>query len=342
MDFSFLIPVYNCRHTLRSCVECILASGLSSIEILLIDDGSTDGSFGLCDALSKEDSRIRVIHQPNSGVSAARNAGLHAAKGEYILFADADDTMDSAELAHILSDPRCRQADLTIFGLTFDYYRNGRCYRRDSMTCEKNGLFSPGMWERELPALYECNALTPVWNKIYRRTLLQDNQLCFPEDMFLYEDLTFVLSCLSCCSHVFTVPKTVYHYRQTEDEGNAGRRLSRIPSIPKLVDRVEDAFENLRRTHPGVPREDCEEILQKLHLTLAREKIAVSCTEEIRNICREYAGWERSRISAPQPSRFREQLLKNQVFFLLLHRFRTKLRHHLAVAVKSRCTQGGF
>ncbi len=341
MDFSVIIPVYNCHTYLRGCVDSILSARIPSLEILLIDDGSTDGSSALCDALALENTCIRVIHQENAGVSAARNTGLREAEGDYILFADGDDSLDSREFARVLSDPRCRQADLTLFGVTFDYYHNGIRYRRDPWIYDKEGVLTQQIWETGLPALYLCNALCPVWNKIFRRSVLLDNRIAFPEGMFLYEDLAFILSCLACCRQILSIPRLVYHYRQAEDEGNAGRRLSHIPSIPEFLFPVEEGFRKLRLAHPAIAREDCQWILQNLHLTLAREKIAISPPKVIRSICRDYACWDKTHISAPQASRFRNQLLKEAVFALRFHRFHTNLRHRLAVAVKSHCAQGG-
>ena len=98
MKFSVIIPAYNCAGTLRETVGSIRASGLTDYELLLIDDGSTDGTAGLCDALCRQYPELRCIHQANAGVSAARNRGIRAAQGEYIWFVDSDDTVDHGAL----------------------------------------------------------------------------------------------------------------------------------------------------------------------------------------------------------------------------------------------------
>lgn len=91
MTISVIIPVYNVRYYLEKCVSSVLLQSYSELEILLIDDGSTDGSGELCDVIAKRDSRVRVFHQANSGSSAARNAGIMAARGELLMFLDSDD-----------------------------------------------------------------------------------------------------------------------------------------------------------------------------------------------------------------------------------------------------------
>ena len=88
---SVIVPVYNRKETLGRCVQSLRSQTYEELEIILVDDGSTDGSGALCTALSKEDVRIRVIRKENGGVSSARNAGIEAAKGDYLMFADSDD-----------------------------------------------------------------------------------------------------------------------------------------------------------------------------------------------------------------------------------------------------------
>ena len=91
---SVIVPVYNSITTLERCVRSLCAQTFEDLEIILVDDGSTDGSGALCSALSREDARIRVIRKENGGVSSARNAGIEAAKGEYLMFSDSDDYVE--------------------------------------------------------------------------------------------------------------------------------------------------------------------------------------------------------------------------------------------------------
>ena len=142
MKISLIIPVYNCKRFLPECVSSIRSAGLRDYEILLIDDGSTDGSGALCDELAAEFSEIRVVHQANAGVSAARNRGIRESSGELLLFMDADDSIDSNLLQQVLTDVRCNETDLVCFGISFDYYKNGKLYRQDSLYHPFDGIFS--------------------------------------------------------------------------------------------------------------------------------------------------------------------------------------------------------
>lgn len=335
MLYSFIIPVYNCKPYLASCVNSILAADLSSYEIILVDDGSQDGSSQLCDLLSLQHPQIKVIHQKNSGASSARNTGLSHAQGDMLLFLDSDDTLDSVELREILTDTRCIDSDFVIFGLRFDYYRKGNCYRRDCVFFNYDGILSDIEWSAALLELFSNNSLSSSCTKIYRRSIIEENNLQLNTSMFLYEDLEFVLRYLSCCKNIWNVPKAVYHYRQTEDEGNAGRRLARIDCIPDFLIPIENALNHLQKTHPSIGQDQCEHILQSLHLTLAREKIGVSSPSVIHKVCRDYASWEHARLSSPAPSRFRTQLLNERVLQLWIHHKLTSVRHRIAVIVKS-------
>ncbi|AQP45765.1 glycosyltransferase family 2 protein [Tessaracoccus flavus] len=96
---SVIVPVYNVAPYLTQCLDSVLAQTFGDFELLLVDDGSTDGSSALCDAYAARDDRVRVVHQPNAGLSAARNAGLKLALGEFITFLDGDDWFDAATLA---------------------------------------------------------------------------------------------------------------------------------------------------------------------------------------------------------------------------------------------------
>ena len=337
MKFSFIIPVYNCKEYLPACVDSIRAVGAEDYEILLIDDGSTDGSGAVCDELSAEFPEIRVVHQENAGASAARNRDIREASGELFLFIDADDSIDSAALGRILSDPRTAECDLTIFGLTFDYYHNGKCYRQDPLYHDYDGVMDRSRWGNRFVQLYRDNSLSPVWNKVFKRNMILAHNLELDTSMFLYEDFEFVLRYISHCDTIWNVPRAIYHYRQSEDEGNAGRRLKRIDSIPEFLKPIESALHEL----PGeVSETDRAMVLQQLYLVLAREKIAVSDLKTIGSICRDYRVWSKTRLLPLQQDRFHKLLLEGRAMQLLLLNKKTQLRHWIAVRVKALLKRG--
>lgn len=331
MRYSFIIPVYNCKAYLATCVETIRAVDAADYEILLVDDGSSDGSGALCDDLAVQYSEIRVVHQENAGASAARNRGIREARGEMILFLDADDSVDAEILCETLRDARCQEADLTIFGLTFDYYRKGKCYRRDPLFYEYDGMMDRGAWGTAFEQLYRDNSLSPVWNKVFKREILVQHQLELNTDMFLYEDFEFVLRYMKYCEKIWNVPKAVYHYRQAEDEGNAKRRLARIDCLSEFLKPIEKALNEL----PDAPKDQREAVLVQLHQVLAREKIAVSDLAKIRKICGDYAVWYQAHGLTAGDNQFHQQLMNGKAGTLLLRSKKTAIRHAVAVRVKA-------
>lgn len=332
---SFIIPVYNCKAYLSNCVDSIRAVGISDYELLLIDDGSADGSGELCDELAERFPEICAVHQANAGASAARNRGIREACGEKILFLDADDSIEPELLRAVLTDVRGDQADLTIFGLTFDYYKKGKCYRRDPLFYPFDGIMPKEQWGEAFAELYAQNSLSPIWNKVFKRDILIQNGLELKEDMFLYEDFEFVLRYMQHCDRIWNVPKAVYHYRQSEDEGNAKRRLARIDSIPVFLQPIEAALTGLCRANPAVSLDAKDRVLQQLYLCLAREKISVSRLNGIQKICQEFVQWSGGRSLPAEASKFQRNLQEEMALRLLLADKKTALRHKVAVWVKS-------
>ena len=120
-EVSVIVPVYNVRKFLPACVASVRGQTMKDLELILVDDGSTDGSGELCDALAKKDARIRVLHTENGGQGRARNLGLDIARGEYVAFVDADDAATPEMLAAALAQARQENADMVVFGMKERY-----------------------------------------------------------------------------------------------------------------------------------------------------------------------------------------------------------------------------
>ena len=335
MRISFIVPVYNCKAFLPDCVSSIRSAGLPDYEILLIDDGSTDGSGALCDKLASLYSEVRVVHQANAGVSAARNRGIRESSGELLLFMDADDSIDSNLLQQVLTDVRCNETDLVCFGISFDYYKNGKLYRQDSLYHPFDGIFSKPQWGASVFELFSSNSLSSSCSKIFRKDILQQYNLLFNEGMFLYEDLEFVLRYMQHCDRIWNVPKAIYHYRQSEDEGNAKRRLMRIERISQFLQPIESALSNLLASNPAIGEVQCQKVLQQLYLMLAQAKISASDLAGIRTVCKDFAIWSQNRVFSSEASAFYKNLKEEKALRLLLTAKKIALRHKVAVWVKS-------
>ena len=238
--YSFVIPVYNCEQYLEECVESILAQTVPDYEILLIDDGSTDGSGALCGKLGDSDERIRVFHKENGGAASARNLGIEMASGQYLLFVDGDDTITPDCLETVepaLSDEEC----LPVFGICFDCWKDAEIVRADVRSVAYPGSHTVTELAEKLPAYFEDNVLSSACNKVFPAKLFRDESLRFPESMTLYEDFTFVLRCLPRFQRIFVIPRGLYHYRNLSENGHLNQRVADL-------DRLQNNLAPLNRT----------------------------------------------------------------------------------------------
>ena len=188
---SIVIPVYNAAAVLSTCLESLLAQTYTDFEVLLIDDGSDDGSASLCDQYAVKDSRIHAFHKYNEGVSSARNLGLDKASGEIIAFVDSDDAVESNYLEKLIE---YFAEDFVICG-----FKNteGIAYTPEAMVVTKEQM------NKEVPIMVQDPFLlyTP-WSKLFRRSLIEEHQLRFDTRLCLYEDAIFVLAYLALCNSV--------------------------------------------------------------------------------------------------------------------------------------------
>lgn len=337
MKVSFIIPVYNCEQYLDHIVHKIENVMLEDYEIILIDDGSADSSGRVCDELAKANDKILYLYQKNQGVSAARNKGLTKASGDYVCFFDADDDIESEKLYRLIKQlEKASAVDMVVFGMAFNYYYNGKLYRRDKLNTPLQGIIENNTWIHRICDLYNANTISPIWNKIFRREFLIEHDLYLCEDMFLYEDLEFSIRCMAYCDKILFEPDVIYYYRQSEDEGNAGRRLKRIAHISELIVRIETAIAVLK-TKSDVESQDFEDILISLYLVLAKEKIAVSNANQIKQVCDDFADWYQNRkIEVPSECKnYANLLLNRKVKLLILKRENIRIRHKIAVVLKN-------
>lgn len=196
---SVIVPVYQVKEYLAECVESLLSQTYREIEVILVDDGSTDGSGELCDAYSAKDGRVRVLHRQNGGLSGARNSGLRIAKGEYVAFVDSDDVVEEAFLETLYRLLQKYQADIA----ACSFYRGEKRQRgTEPQKGERHGSRQSREYVIESEQMLKewhgrrKKMETVVWNKLYRRKTLGESlkERVFPEGK-IHED-TYV-------SHLF-------------------------------------------------------------------------------------------------------------------------------------------
>ena len=211
---SVLIPVYKAEKFLPRCLDSVLKQTYADLDIVLIDDGSPDGSGNICDDYAQKDKRIRVIHQENRGVSKTRNALLSYALGEYILFVDADDYIEPEMIADLAK--KANQCDSDITMCAYFVETEGVC-KEKALDFRTRYSSQKEIKENLLIRFYTQNnaGLKPLWNKLIRRDLYEKNDIRFQTQLKRAEDMWFVFECLKCAQSLSYLPKPYYHYVQT-------------------------------------------------------------------------------------------------------------------------------
>lgn len=239
-DISVVIPVFNAEMTLRATVDSVLTQSGPSCEIILVDDGSTDASAAVCDSLSESYPQVRVVHTENRGVSAARNTGIAAATGEYVMFMDADDLLkDEALKSLYIPDQDFVVAGfekVTASSVVKFLPDMSEAYEGTESICD----FFDMMIKEE-----QCYLLNSPCFKLFRRSLIAEKSISFVEGLSYAEDKIFVMSFLYHASKVHTVAQVVYSYMIQEESLSSDMTSDR---------HLEQVFRLLREYEPLLAR----------------------------------------------------------------------------------------
>lgn len=229
MKISIIVPIYKAEAYLRECVQSVLAQTFPDFELLLIDDGSPDGSGAICDAYAERDARVRVIHKPNGGASSARNAGLTLAAGEYLTFVDSDDLLHPAMLEFLLRAAEEVGAEASVCG--YCGFETEPSFGEPTYAIRR---IAPGRDFCLEP--YRIEYVAP-WAKLFRRELFSD--LRFPEHLRMCEDEALLFRALYKCGRIAELETVLYGYRATPGSTmNAAFSKKNYDIIPALKDRL--------------------------------------------------------------------------------------------------------
>lgn len=220
---SVIVPVYNAGTYLYRCAQSVLSQTEQELELILVDDGSSDGSENICDELAQKDPRVRVIHKENAGVSEARNDGIAAAKGTFVGFLDADDWAEPHMFACMLQQQARTDSEVVYCG-----FRRIYADRTEDVSFPQERVYA-GEEIRELAQeMFENRTFSAVWRGLYMRSILDGVK--FDKNIHYAEDLIFNLDVLRKAKAVAVVPDVLYLYDQT-NEGSATQRGMRDPDF---------------------------------------------------------------------------------------------------------------
>ena len=322
MKLSIITPVYNGASTLQHMVESVLRQTLADWELILVDDGSTDGSPALCDALAKQDDRIRVLHKPNGGVSSARNAGLALASGEYIGFIDCDDSIKPNLYSLLLEAAELEHCDLVMGGYEKISEQGAEPVPLPhSGVLEEGGIkeiiYSMAFWNGYLDGKPLTTLYGSVWPNLYRADLIRAHGIVFPTQISIGEDLLFNLRYLSHVSRAAMVDRPLYEYNIANSSATRKQNRSLWDHYVKLSDCVGKLLSEL---FPGD-----EELLYNLErqylnyaINIAEAQICVffqgqAMLRELKRLCAD-TRLQQATAYVMRHSRSRRELLQALLF----------------------------
>lgn len=204
---------------MRKCIDSLLAQTYRCVEIIIIDDGSTDNTRAVCEKLKSEekDIKIQLVFQDNQGVSAARNAGLDWAQGKFIFFADADDELEKDAVENCIKLMDEHDLDLLVFGYYFDIPNSLGTEVESIPNTYQNIVFSGKEdLKAKLVDLYDASQMYNVWNKVFRKELIDSNNIKFPVGKAYNEDRDFVREYLPVSARIEVIPDCYYHYYRND------------------------------------------------------------------------------------------------------------------------------
>lgn len=244
---SIIVPAHNVEKVVGRCIESILEQTYTDFELILVNDGSADRTGEVCDIYTQKDERVQVIHQTNSGVSAARNTGLAKSKGKYVLFIDSDDYVEKDFLQHLYVN----RSDLTICGFITEDERNNclYCLKYEALSYPSKNLI-------DYVTLYKNRTIYSPYGKLFLNSIIQSNNLRFPEGINWGEDAMFVADYLQYAESIMVIENIGYHYIKYDKDNTLSTKLdpeiievvekSRLYCADKMVDTSPDCAEQVK------------------------------------------------------------------------------------------------
>lgn len=230
-QISVIVPVYKVEKVLSRCINSILSQAYTNFEILLIDDGSPDKSGLICDDYAKLDTRIRVFHQSNKGVSAARNKGLKEAVGEYVLFVDSDDCF-SVEWLKLLGT-YVGKYDMCFWGAKILSGKDQEKVVGEYLPIQKDTDHDASLADI-IYSLFKIGLLGYVWSMCIRRNIIIQNGILFDENIAIHEDAIFCYACLKHAKKLYVFAEQPYNY-YLNDLHSSSSLSSKMPTYYSAV-----------------------------------------------------------------------------------------------------------
>lgn len=272
IKISAIMPVYNVEKYVGKCIESLQKQTLGDFELIAVDDGSPDRSGEICDEYAKNDPRIKVIHQKNSGAPAARNAAIEIATGKYLYFMDSDDWAEKTMLEDMYNAAEANEAQLVVAGYYIDTYYSDTEFYSQEQTFPTTVFASCEDFRRNAYKLFDRNLLYTPWNKLFLREYIMKNNIRF-KNVF-WDDFPFNLDVVKDVERVVVLENKYYHFMRARAESETAKYRS------DMYEKREEEHGWMTDLYEYWRIEDAEsnEMLQRRYI----ERV-VGCVENITN-----------------------------------------------------------
>lgn len=237
---SVIMPIYNADKYLASAIDSVLAQTLTELELICIDDGSTDDSLKILKEYRERDERIRIVTENNAGPGLARNNGIRRSRGEYIAFVDADDFLAPSFLESLYTYAKENELDIAIS--SYDMYNDKSKKYEVATKADHSEIYKDGKItsKNENPDYILSSTVGSAWNKLFRRAFIEEKKLSFLQEVRIYEDVYFVVSALSLAERVGRINEVLMHHRIHSEQSRAKMFKKHYAHVPMAYAKVKE------------------------------------------------------------------------------------------------------
>lgn len=289
---SIIVPVYNSEKYLERCINSLRNQTLREIEIILVDDSSSDSSLDICNKASKEDCRIKVIHKPNEGAGKARNEGLKFATGEYIGFVDSDDFVEKDMYKTLCEKADEYGSDLILSGVLFVdgnmFQENGGCVRKSYFDKDTHFETKESLNELRMGIIGSAPdepddskyGMGTVKN-LFKNEIIRKNNICYPSERDTFsEDATFMIDYISYIKKATGIPDVFYNYLRNPQSVSKAYKKDRLEKCVVFVNEIEKKFN--KDINPEIYRIYIERFWQAVCRVLCSQEIMYATENQVK------------------------------------------------------------
>lgn len=240
IKISVIMPIYNAGEYLSRALGDVLEQTIHDIEIICVNDGSTDDSFDILEDIHRQDKRITLLSEKNFGPSVARNKGLSKAQGKYVMFLDADDMFEPDLLETLYNIAERDELDIAVTG--YDIYNDSQNKHFPATDEPNTAIFNGGVVtsKNEHPDLILSSTTGYVWNKLYRASFLREKKITFDPDLYVFEDVHFVCCAMATAERVGMVEGVHIHHRIYSEQSRATLFRKYYGQVPIVYTKVKE------------------------------------------------------------------------------------------------------